>query len=181
MNQGNNKVIIEQLEGQVQALAQQLGQLCAAANWKIVTAESCTGGLIARALTEIAGSSQWFERGYVTYSNDAKVDCLQVSPRTLSEYGAVSEPVAREMAMGALAHSKAQLALSVTGIAGPDGGSSDKPVGTVVFGWASVKRIEATTRRLDGDRAAIRLQAALYALARAAHYAQPGSAAAAMV
>ena len=177
MSKSDQNNVALQLELAVRAQAQQLADLCIAVKWKIVTAESCTGGLIARALTDIAGSSQWFERGYVTYSNDAKIECLHVSPRTLTEYGAVSEPVAREMAMGALAHSKAQIALAVTGIAGPDGGSREKPVGTVVFAWASLKRIEAATRLLDGDRAAIRLQSALYSMARAAQYAQPGPAA----
>lgn len=172
----NTTSVTARLEQELATQAKQLADLCVAAGWMIVTAESCTGGLIARALTEIPGSSKWFERGFVTYSNDAKIESLQVGTRTLMEYGAVSEPVAREMAMGALAHSKAQLALSVTGIAGPDGGTSDKPVGTVVFGWASVKRVEAATRHFDGDRGAIRLQSAIYAIARAAQYARPGPA-----
>ncbi len=105
----------------------------------IVTAESCTGGMVAAALTDIAGSSDVFERGYVTYSNDAKMECLDVSPRTLREFGAVSEEVAKEMAEGALANSYASLAVSVTGIAGP-GGSEHKPEGRVCFGIAMTGR-----------------------------------------
>lgn len=105
----------------------------------IVTAESCTGGMVAAALTDVAGSSDVFERGYVTYSNDAKMECLDVSPRTLREFGAVSEEVAKEMAEGALANSYASLAVSVTGIAGP-GGSEHKPEGRVCFGIAMTGR-----------------------------------------
>ncbi len=105
----------------------------------IVTAESCTGGMVAAALTDVAGSSVVFERGYVTYSNDAKMECLDVSPRTLREFGAVSEEVAKEMAEGALANSYASLAVSVTGIAGP-GGSEHKPEGRVCFGIAMTGR-----------------------------------------
>jgi len=140
-----------------------------------VTAESCTGGLIARALTETAGSSVWFERGYVTYSNEAKQASLGVSEDLLRAHGAVSEPVARAMALGALAHSRGHLALSVTGIAGPGGAVPGKPVGTVCFGWALASPelgIDAPlawteTRRFEGDRAAVRRQAALHALEQA--------------
>ena len=114
-------------------------QRARAAGVTIVTAESCTGGMVAAALTDVAGSSDVFERGYVTYSNDAKMECLDVSPRTLREFGAVSEEVAKEMAEGALANSYAGLAVSVTGIAGP-GGSETKPEGRVCFGLAMTGR-----------------------------------------
>ena len=145
------------------ALGSALGRL----GWSVVTAESCTGGLVARALTEAAGSSAWFERGFVTYSNEAKVESLGVAPAVLAAHGAVSEPVAREMALGALAHGRGRIALSITGIAGPSGGSDAKPVGTVCFGWATRERIEVGTVRFEGDRAAVRRQAALHALRHA--------------
>ena len=117
-------------------LARRVLDACFARKLKIATAESCTGGLIAGALTDIAGSSHVFERGFVTYSNEAKHDLLDVPDQLLADHGAVSAEVAEAMAVGALAHSRAQLALSVTGIAGPDGGSADKPVGLVHFGLA---------------------------------------------
>ena len=144
-----------------------LGRALRAAGWRIVTAESCTGGLVARALTEIGGSSDWFERGFVTYSNEAKAESLGVSAATLATHGAVSEPTAREMAHGALGHARGQLALSITGIAGPGGAVPGKPVGTVCFGWATAGRVESATRHFDGDRAAVRRQAAAFALAQA--------------
>ena len=105
--------------------------------WMLATAESCTGGLIAARCTDLAGSSQWFERGFVTYSNDAKHELLGVDSQVLAQEGAVSEAVARDMALGALRHSKAQVSLAVTGVAGPTGGSRSKPVGTVWFAWAT--------------------------------------------
>lgn len=125
--------------------------------WRCVTAESCTGGGIARALTELPGSSDWFERGFVTYSDDAKREMLSVSGQTLERFGAVSEQTAREMAEGALRHSRGQTAVAVTGVAGPSGGSAAKPVGTVVFAWA-VRDGSTTTRvrRFDGDRGGVR-------------------------
>ena len=153
-----------ELEIQTFKLAALLGRKAAESGWKIVTAESCTGGLIARALTEIGGSSQWFERGFVTYSNEAKQESLGVSQQSLLRHGAVSEAVAREMAQGALRHSRAQLAISVTGVAGPGGGTPEKPVGMVVFGWATEHRLESQTRMFDGDRAQVRLHTALHAL-----------------
>lgn len=134
----------------------------------VVTAESCTGGLVAAALTETAGSSNWFERGFATYSNAAKQDALGVSAATLRAHGAVSEATAGEMAAGALKHSRAQIALAITGIAGPGGGLPGKPVGTVCFGWAVADRVEAmietTTRHFTGDRAAVRRQSVAFAL-----------------
>jgi nicotinamide-nucleotide amidase len=115
----------------VQALAAQL----LSRGWMLATAESCTGGLVAAACTDLAGSSAWFERGFVTYSNAAKADMLGVDPALIAQHGAVSEPVARAMALGALQHAHAQVTLAVTGVAGPGGGSADKPVGTVWFAW----------------------------------------------
>src|SRR5687768_7710588 len=106
----------------------------------LVTAESCTGGWVAQAVTSVAGSSDWFERGFVTYSNDAKHDLLGVRKKTLDAHGAVSEETAREMAQGALARSKGTLAVAITGVAGPGGGSREKPVGMVCFAWSSKKR-----------------------------------------
>jgi nicotinamide-nucleotide amidase len=152
-------------ESQIDALATRLGRQLALSGGMIATVESCTGGLVARALTETPGSSQWFDRGFVTYSNEAKIDMVGVSAQTLAAFGAVSEPTALEMAGGALARSRARMSLSVTGVAGPGGGSADKPVGTVCFGWAVADgRTRTTTQRFDGDRAAVRWQAALFAL-----------------
>ncbi|HHF7366635.1 TPA: CinA family protein [Legionella bozemanae] len=134
-------------------------------NWQLVTAESCTGGLIASYLTEIAGSSVWFERGFVTYSNLAKEELLSVPKQLIEEYGAVSEPVAQAMATGALQHSAGHVAVSVTGIAGPDGGCLEKPVGTVCFGWAARDREPKILRKqFTGDRQGIRLAACQEAL-----------------
>src|SRR5690606_34321586 len=118
------------------ALARKVGEALKAAGARLVTAESCTGGWVAQVVTSVAGSSDWFERGLVTYSNDAKMELLGVRPATLQRHGAVSEETAREMAQGALARSKGTIALAITGIAGPTGGSAAKPVGTVCFGWA---------------------------------------------
>lgn len=139
------------------ALAEELGRLLRDRGWRIATAESCTGGLVAAALTCVPGSSAWFERGFVTYSNEAKTELLGVSQETIAANGAVSEAVAREMAEGAVAHSRAQCALSVTGVAGPDGGTAEKPVGLVCFGWAYPGEPPVTTtRRFAGDRDAVR-------------------------
>lgn len=139
---------------------------------RLVTAESCTGGLIAATCTDLAGSSDWFERGFVTYSNAAKTECLDVPQALLAAHGAVSAEVAQAMALGALRHSEAQLAVAVTGIAGPGGGTPDKPVGTVWFGFA-LQRAGQTTpdlsserQRFDGDRAAVRSATVEHALAR---------------
>lgn len=152
----------------VVAAALALGHALQARGWMIASAESCTGGAIACALTEIAGSSRWFERGFVTYSNQAKIDLLGVTADTLAVHGAVSAEAAGEMAAGALARSRVQCALSVTGIAGPDGAVPGKPVGTVCFGWAMLRALPVTeTVRFAGDRAAVRRGAALHALQRA--------------
>lgn len=135
-------------------------------NWQLVAAESCTGGLLASYLTEIPGSSVWFERGFVTYSNLAKQEMLSVSKQVLNQYGAVSEPVAAAMAVGALQHSAGQVAVSITGIAGPDGGSVEKPVGTVCFGWITAGMNSAMTvrKQFSGNRQEIRLAACQEAL-----------------
>jgi nicotinamide-nucleotide amidase len=130
----------------------------------LATAESCTGGLIAGACTELAGSSAWFERGFVTYSNHAKTELLGVDTALIALHGAVSEPVARAMAAGAIGHSRAQVALAVTGVAGPTGGTPDKPVGTVWFGWSVDGQLRTERRRFDGDRAAVRAATVRHAL-----------------
>jgi nicotinamide-nucleotide amidase len=131
----------------------------------LATAESCTGGWVAEAVTAIAGSSDWFERGFVTYSNQAKMDMLGVSPDTLDQHGAVSEQTAAEMAAGALSRSRAQLALAITGVAGPSGGAAQKPVGMVCFGWAGAAGGTVTvTRNFSGDRESVRRQAVICAL-----------------
>jgi nicotinamide-nucleotide amidase len=124
--------------------------------WKLATAESCTGGLIAAACTDLAGSSAWFERGFVTYSNEAKTEMLGVDAALIAQHGAVSEEVVRAMALGALAHSHAQVAVAVTGVAGPTGGSADKPVGTVWLGWATPAGVTTEKCHFVGDRAAVR-------------------------
>ena len=132
----------------------------------LATAESCTGGLIAGACTELAGSSAWFDRGYVTYSNEAKVDLLGVDAALIDAHGAVSEPVARAMAEGAVVRSngRAQVSLAVTGVAGPTGGSVEKPVGTVWFGWSADGEVRTERRRFEGDRAAVREATVRHAL-----------------
>lgn len=131
----------------------------------ITTAESCTGGWAAQAITHTAGSSAWFDRGFVTYSNAAKIELLAVAPDILERYGAVSEETAAAMAIGAIAHSDANLAVAITGIAGPTGGSADKPVGTVCFAWAIRGEAPSSERRLfAGDREAIRKQSVIHAL-----------------
>lgn len=124
--------------------------------WMLATAESCTGGMIAAACTDLAGSSQWFERGFVTYSNAAKTDLLGVPSTLIETHGAVSEAVARAMAEGALLRSQAQVSLAVTGVAGPAGGSAEKPVGTVWFGWAWAGQVHTEKVLFAGDRAAVR-------------------------
>jgi nicotinamide-nucleotide amidase len=148
-----------------------LGLALRARGWRLAVAESCTGGLIAAACTAVAGSSDWFERGFVTYSNEAKVELLGVDPAQLAEHGAVSEPVARAMALGALARSRADVALAVTGIAGPGGAVPGKPVGTVWLAWAvrSAAGPAAGAERLQlgGERAAVREATVRAALERA--------------
>ena len=132
----------------------------------LATAESCTGGLIAAACTDLAGSSVWFERGFVSYSNAAKTELLGVPADLIQTHGAVSEPVARAMVEGALRHSRAQVAVAVTGVAGPAGGSPDKPVGTVWFGWATPDGVVTDKRCFDGDRQQVREATVQHALLR---------------
>ena len=149
-------------------LAEELGRALRSRRMWLATAESCTAGGVAYAVTQVAGSSQWFDRGFVTYSNAAKRQVLGVSAVDLRLHGAVSEQVARAMARGALAASDAQVAVGVTGIAGPGGGSADKPVGLVCFCWALRRggemRLRTESRHLAGDRAAVRAQAIVVAL-----------------
>lgn len=143
-----------------------LANLLQKKQWMMATAESCTGGMIAAACTDLAGSSVWFERGFVSYSNAAKTELLGVDASLITAHGAVSEAVARAMAAGALARSKAQVAVAVTGVAGPGGGSIDKPVGTVWFGFAVGKQITSELKQFAGDRAAVRLATAQHGLQR---------------
>jgi nicotinamide-nucleotide amidase len=145
-------------------IAERVGEKLKAARQVLVTAESCTGGWVAQAVTSVAGSSDWFERGFITYSNDAKQELLGVRSETLARHGAVSEETAREMAQGALARSKGTLALAVTGVAGPGGGSATKPVGMVCFAWASKHAVKSETQRFAGDRESVRKQSVIRAL-----------------
>jgi nicotinamide-nucleotide amidase len=146
-------------------LSQALGSACHQRRLLLATAESCTGGWAAQVITHTAGSSAWFERGFVTYSNEAKTDMLGVRPETLEQFGAVSPETAAEMADGALKNSNAMFSLAITGIAGPTGGSPGKPVGTVCFAWCRVGEIAtAETVLFAGDREAIRRQAVVHAL-----------------
>jgi nicotinamide-nucleotide amidase len=148
----------------MEKLAKELGRLLKKNRQMLVTAESCTGGWAAQAVTSVAGSSAWFERGFVTYSNDAKHELLNVSKNTLKIHGAVSERTAREMALGALGQSKGTVALAITGIAGPGGGSKEKPVGTVCFAWAHGKTVHSETCRFTGGRESVRRQSVIRAL-----------------
>ena len=146
-------------------LATRLGRALKRRDLMIATAESCTGGWIGQAITMVPGSSEWFERGFVTYTYISKREMLGVSPRTLARHGAVSEQVVKEMASGALARSHAQVAIAISGVAGPSGGTPDKPVGTVCVAWA-VKRgpLAVETRRFRGDRDAVRRRSVAHAL-----------------
>ena len=143
---------------------EQLAEMLLRQGWMLATAESCTGGLIAAACTELAGSSNWFERGFVTYSNEAKTELLGVDAKTIATHGAVSEEVVRAMAAGAVRHSRARVGVAVTGVAGPSGGSKDKPVGTVWFGFMVDGDLTSETRRFPGDRAAVRAATVRHAL-----------------
>ncbi|SDE19470.1 nicotinamide-nucleotide amidase [Paracidovorax valerianellae] len=159
-----SSLVVIALEADLTHIAQTL----VARGWMLATAESCTGGLIAGACTDLTGSSRWFERGFVTYSNAAKSDLLGVPAALIEAHGAVSEPVARAMAEGAVARSPAQVSVAVTGVAGPGGGSVDKPVGTVWFGWSVEGVVRSEVMRFDGDRAAVRSATVRHALARLA-------------
>ena len=150
----------------LEAVLTQISESLLARGWMLATAESCTGGLIAGACTALAGSSQWFERGFVSYSNAAKTELLGVPAALIAAHGAVSEPVARAMAEGAVARSHAQVALAVTGVAGPSGGTPAKPVGTVWFGWQVDGQTHSEVQHFAGNRAAVRAQTVQHALQR---------------
>jgi nicotinamide-nucleotide amidase len=159
----------------LQTLTEQLAEVLQQHGWMLATAESCTGGMIAVTCTDLSGSSNWFERGFVTYSNEAKHEMLGVDSALITEHGAVSEAVAQAMALGAMRLSHAQVTLAVTGVAGPSGGSVVKPVGTVWFAWATPSDagptlgaetawVKSEMMHFDGDRAAVRAAATQYAL-----------------
>jgi len=153
------------MDTELVTLADHLGHDLKQAGRSVATAESCTGGWLGAVLTSIPGSSLWYERGFVSYSNMAKREMLGVKTETLTRHGAVSEPTARAMAEGALAHSHADLTVAITGIAGPAGGTPEKPVGTVCFAWAARKQqTQSRTQRFAGDREAVRRQAIKTAL-----------------
>ena len=153
------------VEPELEQLAKEVGRALKSAGLCLVTAESCTGGWVGEAVTAIAGSSDWFDRGFITYSNIAKREVLGVAAATLNQHGAVSEETAREMALGALKQSRAQVSVAVTGIAGPGGGSADKPVGTVCFAWAKDEAaLRSETHVLNGDRTEVRRQSVVVAL-----------------
>jgi nicotinamide-nucleotide amidase len=150
-----------------QDLVSQLASALLKKQWHLSTAESCTGGLVAATITELAGSSEWFERGYVTYSNSAKSEDINVSQELIAQHGAVSDQVARAMAIGAKQSSNSDIALSITGIAGPTGGSVEKPVGTVCFAWILANNaIYSETKLFSGNRQDIRVQACEFSLKR---------------
>lgn len=148
----------------VHQLAIRAGNKLRDARIMLATAESCTGGMVAAAITDISGSSGWFERGFVTYSNQAKTEMISVPAELIEKHGAVSEPVARAMAEGALRNSRAQVSLAITGVAGPGGGTPEKPVGMVSFGWSNRLHTSVETLVFKGDREQIRVQAAAHAL-----------------
>lgn len=146
-------------------LVEQLATALKARGQFMAAAESCTGGLISGACTDLSGSSDWFERGFVTYSNAAKCEMLGVPTAVIEAHGAVSEPVARAMAAGAVVNAHAHWSVAVTGIAGPTGGGAGKPVGTVWFGWATPMGVFTERQHFDGDRAAVRQATVAHALA----------------
>ncbi|MFN4148881.1 MAG: CinA family protein [Rhodocyclaceae bacterium] len=153
------------MDAELVALSEAVGQICQQRGLLIATAESCTGGWVAQVITHTAGSSAWFDRGFVTYANAAKVDMLGVRMFTIDTHGAVSLETAGEMAAGALTHSNATISLAITGIAGPGGGTPEKPVGTVCFAWCLKGGVPVCERRLfAGDREAIRRQSVIHAL-----------------
>lgn len=150
---------------ELRTLAEQLGQILKRREVMLATAESCTGGWVAREITSVPGSSHWFDRGFVTYTNLSKQEMLGVSAETLAQHGAVSEATVREMATGALRHSQARLAVAISGIAGPGGGTDDKPVGTVCLAWADREgALQSCTEHFEGDREQVREQAVARAL-----------------
>ena len=146
-------------------VTQELARVLIKNHWHLSTAESCTGGMVAASITELAGSSEWFERGYVTYSNQSKSEDIDVSQNLIEQHGAVSDQVARAMALGAKQNSGSDLSLSITGIAGPTGGSPEKPIGTVCFAWALANdQIVSETKHFEGNRQQIREQACDFSL-----------------
>ncbi len=146
-------------------ITQELARVLIKNNWHLSTAESCTGGMVAASITELAGSSEWFERGYVTYSNQSKSEDIDVSKNLIEQHGAVSDQVARAMALGAKQNSGSDLSLSITGIAGPTGGSPEKPIGTVCFAWTLANdQIVSETKHFEGNRQQIRQQACDFSL-----------------
>ncbi|MBW8371245.1 MAG: CinA family protein [Thiobacillus sp.] len=146
-------------------LATELGEKLLARGWMLATAESCTGGWVGQLLTSLPGCSQWYERGFITYANAAKIEMLSVPADLIDTHGAVSEATASAMATGALAHSHAQATLAISGIAGPGGGTPQKPIGLVCYGWALADgTVMSSTCRLDGDREEIRSRAVAAAL-----------------
>ncbi len=164
MNPTSTAPSLQNTEQSIEQICGLLADFLMNNGWMMATAESCTGGMIAAACTDLSGSSAWFERGLVTYSNAAKTELLGVDAALITQHGAVSEPVARAMAQGAVARSPAQVAVAVTGVAGPTGGSLDKPVGTVWFGWATPAGVVSEVRHFDGDRAAVRRATVQHAL-----------------
>lgn len=152
------------LTPELEALCHEVAEALLTRGWRLATAESCTGGWVSAALTSLPGSSRWFEGGVVSYANAVKTGLLGVSPEVLAAHGAVSEPVALQMAAGVLLALNADIAVSITGIAGPDGGTAAKPVGTVCFAWAVGEQVEVKTCHFAGDREQVRLQAVMVAL-----------------
>jgi nicotinamide-nucleotide amidase len=152
-------------------LARLVGETLRNNKLKLVTAESCTGGQVAQIITSISGGGEWFDRGFITYSNDSKMELLKVKPETLEKFGPVSEQTAKEMAEGALLNSHAQVSLAVTGIAGPTGGTKIIPVGTVCFAWSRLNAMTKTTKQLfHGNRESIRLEASLFVIQKLVHF-----------
>ena len=153
------------MDAELAELSFQTGEFLRRRGWRLATAESCTGGWVAEVVTATAGSSSWFDRGFITYSDDAKRELLGVDPAVLREAGAVSEATVKEMVTGTLERSSAEIALAISGIAGPSGGSEGKPVGTVCFAWGRKDSpAQTATQRFTGDREAVRRQAVMHAL-----------------
>lgn len=151
---------------ELRVLSKRIGLKLKQAEHTLTTAESCTGGGIATAITDVAGSSQWFERGFITYSNQAKIDMLDVDVSLIEQHGAVSEPTVMAMAEGAKIQANAEYSVAVSGIAGPSGGSEEKPVGTVCFAWGTPEQTHVETTHFSGDREEVRMQACFHALAK---------------
>jgi nicotinamide-nucleotide amidase len=160
----NTSTVVEDNTEQILDLAAQVGRTLQARNWFLSTAESCTGGGVSQAITEIAGSSEWFDCGFVTYSNASKTELLDIPEAEIAQHGTVSEEIAAAMAEGALANSNADVTVSTTGIAGPGGAVPGKPVGTVCFGWSVGHRTHTERLVFAGDRHAVREQTVIHAL-----------------